>query len=97
VALDSWSRGQSTRQLISVQLGDTRDEVVKALKSVAELEVDEHVDLGRQRFLTDTMTRLVTDLDAANAAVRGVGDSPDPMALRSDLLAMADLLAGGYR
>jgi hypothetical protein len=98
LALDLWGRGQSTRQATAVQLSDARDEVVKASKDVAELKVDDHIDLDRQRFLMQTMTRTVIDLNAANAAIRAVSDSSDdPVSLRRELLGVAELLAGQDR
>jgi hypothetical protein len=98
LALDLWGRGQSTQQATSVQLSDARDEVVKAFKDVAELAVEDHIDLDRQRFLIQTMARAVVDLNAANAAISAVpGSADDPVSLRRELLGVAELLAGQYR
>lgn len=98
LALDLWGRGRSTRQATAVQLSDARDEVLKAVKDVAELTVDDHIDLARQQFLIQTMTRAVVDLNAANAAIRAVpGSAGDPVSLRRKLLGVAELLAGQYR
>ncbi|MCV7180583.1 hypothetical protein [Mycolicibacterium murale] len=98
LALDLWGRDRSTRNLVSVQLSDAREEVAQAYKDVIELTVEERVDVERQRFLLDSMTHVLRDLSAADAAVRAVpGSAVNPDTLRRDLLNAADQLAGQYR
>lgn len=98
LALDLWTHGRSTQQLTAVQLTDARDEVVKASKDVAQLTVQDQVDLDRQGFLIQAMARLVIDMNAADAAVRAVsGSTGDPGSLGRDILGVAELLAGQDR
>jgi hypothetical protein len=52
LALDLWRDGRSTKQQASVQLGDARDEVVKAHKGISTLTAEDPADLGRQQLLT---------------------------------------------
>jgi hypothetical protein len=60
LALDLWLQRRSTAQLTSLALTNARDEVVKAYKGIAELKAD-----GR---LTESMTTVITQLNAAAAA-----------------------------
>ena len=54
LALDQWTGGRSSAQLVSVQLGDARDQVVKAYKGIAT-----------QQYVAETSryktTRLLND------------------------------------
>lgn len=98
LALQLWSDGRPTRSLVSVQITDARDEVVKAYKNIAELKVDAPVDLDRQRLLSGAMTALIDELNTAAASVRGVlVPSRDPRQLSQHLLAGADALEQTYR
>jgi hypothetical protein len=97
MALDLWIQRRSTAQLTSVQLTDARDEVVKAYKGIAELKAEDPVDIGRQRMLTESMTAVITQLNAAAATIRHVTREPPADKARDDLLASADALESGYR
>lgn len=97
LALDLWTQQRSTAQLTSVQLSDARDEVVKAYKGIAELKAEDPVDLERQRMLTDSMTTIIGQLNAATATIRDVTTEPPAEKARDDLVASADALESGYR
>jgi methylaspartate ammonia-lyase len=97
LALDLWLQRRSTDQLTSVQLSDARDEVVKAYKGIAELKAEDPVDIGRQRMLTQAMTGIVGQLNAAGATVRHITAEPSAVKARDGLRAAADALEGGYR
>jgi hypothetical protein len=97
LALEFWQQERSTPALVSVQLGDARDEVVKAFKGVAEIDTEDPVDVERQRFLTGTMTRLIEALNAARAGVEHRFPADGSRKLQRELLAVADSLANGYR
>lgn len=98
LALDLWGRHRSTRDLTAVQLSDARKDITQAFENVNDVTIEDRADADRQRFLTEAMTRLVGDLNAAHAAVRAVpGSTADPQALRADLLNVADQLADRYR
>ncbi|MGV0816036.1 hypothetical protein ABQF34_29140 [Mycolicibacterium boenickei] len=96
-ALDLRIRDRSTPQLVSVQISDARDEVVKAYQGVADLRADHPVDLDRQRMLTEAMTTMIGQLNTASARVREIAAGPDLARLRAELLASADALEAGYR
>src|SRR6185436_2527605 len=49
LALDMWIKQRSTNQLVSVQISDARDEVVKAYKGIADLQAEDPTDIDRQR------------------------------------------------
>ena len=97
LALDLWLQRRSTNQLTSVQLSDARDEVVKAYKGIAELKAEDPVDIGRQRMLTESMTGIIGQLNAAVGTIRHITPQPSPEKIRDDLLASADALESGYR
>jgi hypothetical protein len=97
LALDLWARQRSTAQLTSVALSDARQEVVKAYKGIADLKADDPVDIGRQRMLTNSMTTIIGQLNAASATVREVTAEPSVERARDDLTASADALERGYR
>ncbi|HTI77025.1 MAG TPA: hypothetical protein VL634_18655 [Mycobacterium sp.] len=97
LALDLWLQRRSTDQLTSVQLSDARDEVVKAYKGIAELKAEDPVDIGRQRMLTEAMTGIVGQLNAAGATIRHITAAPLAIKARDDLRAAADALESGYR
>lgn len=97
VALDMWIHGRSTNQLVSVQVSDARDEVVKAYKGIAKLRAEDPVDIGRQRMLTESMTGIIGQLNAAGAMIRKVTTQPPAEKARDDLTAAADALESGYR
>jgi hypothetical protein len=97
MALDMWIAQRSTAQLTSVQLSDARDEVLKAYKGIADLRAHDQVDLGRQRMLTESMTAIIGQLNAAAATVRQVTSEPTVQKARDDLRASADALESGYR
>lgn len=96
-AIDLRLRDRSTPQLVSVQIADARDEVVKAYKGVADLRADDPADLDRQRMLTEAMTTMIGQLNTASARVRDVVTAPELSALRGQLGASADALEAGYR
>jgi cytochrome c-type biogenesis protein CcmE len=97
LALDLWIQRRSTNQLASVQLSDAREQVVKAYKGIADLRVEDQVDIGRQRMLTESMTAIIGQLNAAAATIRHVTNDPTAEKARDDLLASADALESGYR
>jgi methylaspartate ammonia-lyase len=97
LALDLWIQQRSTNQLTSVQLTDARDEVVKAYKGIADLRAEDPVDIGRQRMLTEAMTSIVGQLNAAAGTIRHITADPAPDKARDDLRASADALESGYR
>jgi hypothetical protein len=97
LALDLWDNRRSSAALTSVALSDARDEVVKAYQGIADLKADDPVDIERQRALTDSMTTIVGQLNAAAATVREVTSEPDPRKAREDLIASADALESRYR
>ncbi|BBX94003.1 hypothetical protein H5U98_22105 [Mycolicibacterium boenickei] len=96
-ALDLRLRDRSTPQLVSVQVADARDEIAKAYKGIADLKADDPVDLDRQRMLTEAMTTIIGQLNAASARVRDVTTAPELSALHRQLVASADALEAGYR
>jgi hypothetical protein len=96
LAVGLWRDGRSTEQLASVQLGDARDEVVKAYRGIATLTADDPVDLGRQQFLTASMTTIIVRLNAAIAVVQSLVDEP-PGAVHQRLVDAADTLKRDYR
>jgi hypothetical protein len=96
LAFDQWTGGRSSSQLASVQLGDARDQVVKAYKGIATLAADNPTDLDRQQFLTTSMTAIVAALNASTALVHSARHDPGPAALRQRLAAAADALARDY-
>jgi cytochrome c-type biogenesis protein CcmE len=97
LALDMWIQHRSTAQLTSVQLGDARDEVLKAYKGIADLRAEDPVDIGRQRMLTESMTAIIGQLNAALGTIGHVTREPSAETSRGDLLASADALESGYR
>lgn len=98
LAVQLWSDRRSTDSLVSVQITDARDEVVKAYKDIAELKAGNHTDLDRQRLLIGAMTALIDELNTAAASIRGASVSMgDPQQLRQHLLAGADALEQTYR
>jgi len=97
LALDLWDQRRSSVALTSVTLSDARDEVVKAYQGIADLKADDPVDIERQRALTDSMTTIVGQLNAAAATVREVTPEPDPRRAREGLIASADALESRYR
>ena len=96
-ALDLRTRDRSTPQLVSVQISDARDEIVKAYKGIADLKADDAVDLDRQRMLTEAMTTMIGQLNTASARVREIATGPELSVLRTQLLQLADALEAGYR
>jgi hypothetical protein len=97
LAIDLWLQRRSTNQLTSVQISDARDEVVKAYEGIAELKAEDPVDIRRQRMLTQSMTEIIGQLNAASATLRTVTSEPRLDAARAGLLASADVLESGYR
>jgi hypothetical protein len=97
LALEYWSRERSTRALVSVQLGDARDEVIKAFKGITELDTEEAVDVERQRFLGDNMTRLIETLNAARVGVEHAVPAGEARKFQHELVSLADSLANEYR
>ena len=96
LALDQWTGGRSSAQLVSVQLGDARDQVVKAYKGIATLDTKDPIDLERQQFLTASMTAIIAALNATTALVHSQLEDPGPGVLRLHLAAAADALARDY-
>jgi hypothetical protein len=97
LSLEFWNRERSTPALVSVQLGDARDEVIKAFKGIAKLDTEEAVDVERQRFLTNTMTRLIGTLNAARVGVEHGFPADGSRRLQRELVTVADSLANEYR
>ncbi|HZN85016.1 MAG TPA: hypothetical protein VFC01_35765 [Mycobacterium sp.] len=97
LAIDLWLQRRSTNQLTSVQISDARDEVVKAYKGITELKAEDPVDIGRQRMLTQSMTDIIGQLNAASATLRTITTEPALESVRASLLASADALESGYR
>jgi hypothetical protein len=97
LALELWTQGRTTAQLASVQVSDARDEVAKAYKGIADLRAQDPVDIGRQRMLTESMTAILGQLNAASEVIRGVTAQPAPEKARADLIASANNLESGYR
>ena len=97
MALDMWIGHRSTARLTSVQLSDAREEVVKAYKGIADLRAEDPVDIGRQKMLTESMTAIIAQLNAAAATIRHVTSEPTAEKARDDLTASADTLESGYR
>ena len=81
---------------MSVQLGDARDQVVKAYKGIATLDTKDPIDLERQQFLTASMTAIIAALNATTALVHSQLEDPGPGVLRQHLAAAADALARDY-
>jgi hypothetical protein len=97
LAIDLWLQHRSTNQLTSVQISDARDEIVKAYKGIAELKAEDPVDVGRQRMLTQSMTDIIAQLNAASATLRTISTEPKLDSVRASLTASADALESGYR
>jgi hypothetical protein len=97
LAIELWSRHQSTEDLTCVQLSDARDEVVKAYEDIATLKAQNPTDLARQALLTRTTSEVGDLLNDASAAVRAVPGQPDPRTLGQRLTASADALERDYR
>jgi hypothetical protein len=97
LALDLWMQRRSTAQLASVQISDARDEVTKAYKGIADLKADDPVDVERQRMLTEAMTRIIGQLNAASAALRDITREPTVDAVRVELEKSSHQLETGYR
>jgi hypothetical protein len=97
LAIDLWLDRRSTNQLASVQISDARDEVVKAYKGVAELKAEDSADIRRQQMLTQSMTEIIGQLNAASATLRTITKEPTLDSVRASLRASADALESGYR
>jgi len=97
LAIDLWLQRRSTNQLASVQISDARDEVIKAYKGVAELKAQDPVDIRRQQLLTQSMTEIIGQLNAASATLRTITKEPTLDSVRASLQASADALESGYR
>jgi hypothetical protein len=97
LALTEWDAHRATRQLTGVALSDARDDVVKAYQGIAELRAEDPVDVDRQRMLTQSMTAIIDQLNAASASVRGVTAQPDAGRARDGLLASAHAMESRYR
>jgi hypothetical protein len=97
MALNMWIGRRSTSQLASVQLSDARDEVLKAYKGIADLSAQDPVDIRRQRMLTESMTTIIGQLNAAAATIRHITSEPTVEKARGDLMASADALESEYR
>ena len=97
LALELWAQHHSTRNLTAVQLGDARDEMVKAYQDVAAIAAEDPADLRRQTVLTQAMAGLIQTMNDAGTAVRGVSTQSDPKALGQHLADGADRLERDYR
>jgi hypothetical protein len=97
LALDLRLQGRSTNQLTGVQISDARQNVVKAYKGIADLDPDNPADVGRQRMLTQSMTTIIGQLNAASATLRQVTTGPGLASARDDLIKSAEALENGYR
>lgn len=96
LALDLWSRGRGPRNLTIVQLSDARDQVADSLQTIGELRADNRVDLEHQSALVRSMATTIRLLNGAAAAVAALPGSPDPQALRKQLMATASALDRDY-
>lgn len=96
-ALDLRIRDRTTPQVVSVQIADAREQMVKAYEGIADLKADDPVDLDRQRMLTEAITHVAGQLGSASARVREITAAPDLAELRDQLRASADALEAGYR
>jgi hypothetical protein len=54
VAFDQWTGGRSSSQLASVQLGDARDQVVKAYRGIATLAAGHRLARDVAALITGT-------------------------------------------
>jgi hypothetical protein len=97
LALDLWMQQRSTSRLASVQVSDARDEVTKAYKGIADLKAEDPVDVGRQRMLTESMTAIIGQLNAASAALRNISGVPTVQTIRTELEKASHDLETGYR
>lgn len=97
LALELWTQQRATAQLTSVALSDAREDVVKAYEGIADLKADDPADVDRQHMLTQLMTTIIGQLNAASATVREVSTEPSAERARADLMASADALERGYR
>jgi hypothetical protein len=97
LSLELWNLQRSTPALLSVQLGDARDEVVQAFKGIAELDTAEPVDVERQRYLTTAMTRLIGTLNAARVGAENGFAADGSRRLQRELVTIADAMANEYR
>ena len=97
LAIDLWLQRRSTNQLTSVQISDARDEVSKAYKGIADLKAEDPTDVGRQRMLTEAMTTIIGQLNAASAALRDITREPTVESIRADLEKSSHKLETGYR
>jgi hypothetical protein len=97
LALELWQQERSTQALVSVQLSDARDEVIKAYKGIAELNTKDSANVQRQQFLTNTMTRLIDNLNLARAGVEHEVPADRSRDMQRALVTAADTLANGYR
>lgn len=96
-ALDLWTQGRSTTQLASVQITDARDDVAKAYNGIVVLRAQDPVDVRRQRVLTESMTAIIAELNAASAVLRDVDEQPGVAAVRAELARSSHELEAGYR
>jgi hypothetical protein len=96
LALQLWAEHRSTRNLTCVQLSDARDQVVQAYQDTAALKAQNPTDLGHQTLLTRVMTDVTNMLNDANAAVRTMSDTPDPLTLGRRLADTANALERDY-
>lgn len=97
LALELWIAHRSPRNLAAVQLSDARDQVAQSYSGIAVLRAEDPQDLRRQSLLTETMTTLIGELNAANAAVRAVDGQPDARQLRQSMLDVIAHLTASYR
>ena len=78
-------------------MSDARDEVVKAFEMVSGTGVDDATDLTRQSLLTNSMSKIIDQLDTAEATLNRVDTGQSPKSLQQALTASADALATSYR
>jgi hypothetical protein len=97
LALDMWLQRRSTTHLASVQISDARDEVTKAYKGIADLKAEDPANVERQRMLTEAMTTIIGQLNAASAVIRNISREPTIEAVRADLEKSWHELKTGYR
>jgi hypothetical protein len=97
LAMDLWMQQRSTSRLASVQISDARDEVTKAYKGIADLKAEDPVDVDRQQMLTESMTAIIGQLNAASAAIRGVSRDTSVQTIRTELEKASHDLETGYR
>lgn len=80
-----------------MQITDARDDVAKAYNGIVVLRAQDPVDVRRQRMLTESMTAIIAELNAASAVLRDVDEQPGVAEVRAELARSSHELEAGYR